>query len=92
MEKEIWKQVTGFENYYDKTQRKPTYFSRWSCQATINVDNVEFEDKSVLTLYVSWYKNRGTTDAMWLLNECDIPIKPTYNDLEAIVKYYKNKK
>ena len=60
MEKEIWKQVTGFENYYIsnlgnvksikkgsskilklgsatngykqttiKTQRKPTYFSRW---------------------------------------------------------------
>ena len=29
MEKEIWKQVTGFEDYYDKTQRKPTYFSRW---------------------------------------------------------------
>ena len=60
--------------------------------ATINVDNVDFEDKNMLALYVSWYKNRGATDAMWLLDECDIPIKPTYNDLEAIVKYYKNNK
>jgi hypothetical protein len=39
-------------------------------------------------LMVSWYKNRGRTDAMWLLSDVDDPVKPTQTDLEKILKYY----
>jgi len=42
-----------------------------------------------LCLWVSWYKSRGRTDAMWVLNEDDEPRVPTFDDLQTIIDYYK---
>lgn len=42
-----------------------------------------------LALWVSWYKSRGRTDAMWLLNEHDSPVPPTEHDVLAIVIMYR---
>lgn len=41
-----------------------------------------------LCLWVTWYKSRGRTEAMWILDEYNTPRLPTYNDLEQIANYY----
>lgn len=38
-----------------------------------------------LALWVSWYKRRGRTEAMWLLSEYDPPHLPTEKDCLAII-------
>jgi len=43
-----------------------------------------------LCLWVSWYKQRGATEAMWILNEEDPPRQPTFDELVEIVNYYNN--
>lgn len=37
-----------------------------------------------LSLWVSWYKNRGQTEAMWLLSEYGAPVPPTEDDVIRI--------
>jgi hypothetical protein len=56
-------------------------------------DAVGWEDPKEITalglcLFVSWYKSRGRTEAMWLLDEDKIPRKPTLEDLKRITDYY----
>jgi hypothetical protein len=60
--------------------------------STIKVNEVDLLDGDALTLWVSWYKHRGRTDAMWLLNEYDTPRIPTERDCLAIINFYKEKK
>jgi len=55
--------------------------------ATIKVDHVEL-DGSPLALWVSWYKNRGSTQAMWLLFDKFPPRMPTELECLAIVAAY----
>ena len=43
-------------------------------------------------LWLSWYKRRGATDAMWLLSSYDSPRLPTRSDLQEIVDVYINGK
>jgi len=44
------------------------------------------------TLWVSWYKSRGRTDALWLLyDELYPPTIPTLDEVEAIVAHYEQK-
>ena len=43
-----------------------------------------------LCLWVSWYKSRGRTEAMYILSENEPPKIPTFNDLKNIVEYYYN--
>lgn len=38
------------------------------------------------TLWVSWYKSRGRTEAMWLLDEFAVPRRPTEAECLAILK------
>lgn len=38
-----------------------------------------------LALWVSWYKHRGATDAMWLLDSHDVPRKPTEAECLEII-------
>lgn len=61
--------------------------------ATINIAEIEHlydneETRMGLCLFVSWYKSRGSTEAMWILDENNIPRVPTRQELEAIVEYY----
>lgn len=51
--------------------------------ATICVDGVGIPSGEAYALWVTWYKNRGATDAMWLLNEGE-PRRPTEKDCVAI--------
>lgn len=44
-----------------------------------------------LCLWVSWYKSRGTTDAMWLLDHYCQPKQPTFDQLEYIANWYYKK-
>ncbi len=55
--------------------------------ATIKVDHIELDD-SPLALWVSWYKSRGSTDAMWLLYEKAQPRKPTEAQCLKIISAY----
>ena len=54
---------------------------------SINVDEVNL-DEPALCLWVSWYKSRGGTDAMWLLSDSREPKLPTFDDLQKIYDYY----
>jgi len=57
--------------------------------ATINIyDILEVEG---MALWVSWYKQRGRTDALWILDSLHNPRKPTEKELIAIINYYSKK-
>ena len=59
--------------------------------ATFNIHYIESYIGNCL--YVAWYKQRGSTGAIWILGgEGDIPRKPTEKELLAIIKYYKEVK
>lgn len=55
---------------------------------TIKTDDIDSNADLGLCLWVSWYKNRGRTDAMWILNQDSPPRVPTIKDLNAILDYY----
>lgn len=56
--------------------------------ATIELDCVDLEDYRVC-LYVGWYKNRGRTEAMWLMPDVGDPRPPTEAEALAIIELYK---
>lgn len=59
--------------------------------ATICLDEIGYGDSPIgLALWVSWYKSRGRTDAMWILDECDTPRSPSEGELLAIIEHYEN--
>lgn len=41
-----------------------------------------------LSLWLTWYKRRGRTQALWLLGEEDAPRRPTEADVLAILTHY----
>jgi hypothetical protein len=53
--------------------------------ATIKIDGVDLPSGSADALWVAWYKNRGRTEAMWLLSRYDPPRQPTEADCAAII-------
>ena len=59
--------------------------------ATINIHDIE-DDKGRYIgrcLYVAWYKNRGATEAIWILDgEGDTPRQPTEQELLAIIRHF----
>ena len=55
--------------------------------ATIKIDHLEIDDRP-LALWVSWYKSRGRTDAMWLLFDNKPPRKPTEAECLSVVAAY----
>ena len=56
---------------------------------TIKIDDIE--EVNGMALWVSWYKNRGTTDAMWILDSYNEPRRPTEKECLAIIEYFKKK-
>lgn len=55
---------------------------------TIMIDGVELDGgRSPLALWVSWYKQRGRTDEMWLLYYAFPPEIPSESDLLAILAH-----
>ena len=57
---------------------------------SINVDDVALQEPA-LCLWVSWYKNRGGTDQMWLLPEFGSPREVTFDDIQRIYDFYISK-
>lgn len=55
--------------------------------AALKVSDVTIPSGHALTLWVSWYKSRGRTEAMWLLSEDEPPRVPTAADLDAIIEH-----
>lgn len=51
--------------------------------ATVNIHDLEIS--GAMALWVSWYKNRGSTDAMWLLFSDKPPRRPTEDECLRIV-------
>ena len=52
--------------------------------STIQIDEIDLPGNGAYALWVTWYKHRGRTDAMWLLSE-DETRKPTEADALAII-------
>jgi len=46
-----------------------------------------YEDMG-LCLWVSWYKSRGATESMWILDAYKAPRRPTFEELETITEHY----
>lgn len=55
--------------------------------ATIRVDHLEIAGRP-LALWVSWYKSRGATDAMWLMFDGAPPRRPTEAECLLIAHSY----
>jgi len=61
--------------------------------ATINIDAVDdsYQNHIGRCLYVAWYKQRGKTEALWILGgEEDEPRNPTEDELLAIINHYRD--
>lgn len=59
--------------------------------ATFNIHEVEDDKCNYIgrCLYMAWYKQRGCTEALWILDgEDDVPRKPTEKELLAIIRHY----
>jgi hypothetical protein len=56
--------------------------------AIIKIDDIEEIDG--LALWITWYKTRGGTDALWILDSLNAPRNPTEKELLLIHKHYKN--
>ena len=71
-------------------QELPAFIDYQYCDdqkyATVNISDGEIAGFP-LALWVSWYKQRGTTDAMWLLFEHEPPRLPTLAEVNIILDY-----
>lgn len=57
--------------------------------ATVHIDDVELNgDWLGLALWVSWYKNRGTTEAVWILDHTGVPRQPSEAEVLAVLASY----
>lgn len=54
----------------------------------LDVAEIWVGDYHALSLWVSWYKSRGGTDAMWLLAEHGPPRPPTESECRRIAEWF----
>lgn len=60
--------------------------------ATVRIDHIDdLPSGNSMALWVSWYKSRGGTDAVWLLSQDIAPRRPTEADCIAICAAYRVK-
>lgn len=57
---------------------------QWTATIDLSARGMPFEIGR--TLWVSWYKSRGKTDALWLLDEDAEPRRPTETEILAIME------
>lgn len=84
--------VNMIRDICDERQKKlPSGVEYQYCEdqkyAIIKVDDLDIAG-SPLALWVSWYKNRGATDAMWLLHESAPPRRPKETECLKIIRAY----
>lgn len=77
---------------YDGQQRMPDGVDYRYCEdqkyATVRVDDIDGLD-GALTMWVTWYKNRGKTDGVWLLFSDIPPRAPTEDEVRRVVSHYR---
>lgn len=54
----------------------------------VDLADTELASGPARSLWMSWYKSRGRTEAMWLLDEDQAPRTPTEADLVAILQSF----
>lgn len=59
--------------------------------ATVNVDDIDFENDRPLCFWLSWYKNRGRTQSALLLFDDGSSRAPTESEVLLITEYVKKK-
>lgn len=53
------------------------------------IDQVLLDDEPLgLTLWMSWYKDRGRIEALWLLDEHNAPRRPSEREIVAVLQAY----
>jgi hypothetical protein len=58
--------------------------------ATIKIDHIECDGERIgEALWVCWYKSRGRTDAVWVLDSYEAPRRPTEEELIVVSHAYK---
>jgi len=62
-----------------------------SSHATILISDIRLEDNWMgRCLYLEWYKDRGKTDTVQIMDGNEVPRCPSEEELLAIIKYYKD--
>lgn len=58
--------------------------------ATVKIEEVEDSagGRIGMALWVAWYKNRGKTDAVWILDNDNPPRVPTEGELERVIQSF----
>lgn len=61
--------------------------------ATVNIDDIETPNgnRIGMALWVSWYKRRGSTDAVWVLDNHHPPRIPTEEEVVTIVNHFRTR-
>ncbi len=57
--------------------------------ATVKVDELEID--SALALWVTWYKDRGKTDGMWLMFSDQPPRPPTQQEAAIVIQAFQRR-
>ena len=76
---------SGVDYRYCEDQK---YATIWLSELCDNLDERATPMLLGLALWVSWYKNRGRTEAMWLLDNDMPPRPPTEAECLAIIDHY----
>lgn len=58
--------------------------------ATVKIDDLEMDNgnRIGMALWVAWYKSRGKTDAIWILDYDEPPRAPTEKELNRIIEAF----
>lgn len=72
-------EISGLQHYFKNDQH----------YCTIDISDVLMEDESFgVALWVTWYKSRGRTEQIWVLDDANVPRRPTETEVLAICHYY----
>ena len=54
--------------------------------ATVQIDGIDNYDEAIgLALWLTWYKSRGSTDAIWVLDSTRPPRAPSEDEVLAVL-------
>jgi hypothetical protein len=79
------------DNHYEGASREfsATWRHEDQSAASIDVSRIDMPRDYDLTLWVTWYKHRGRTEAMYLLGANSEPRPPYEDECVAVIDYYR---
>lgn len=80
-----------YDTYYGSEDTRICHHNHDGDQhmVSLNVGDVDLASGPALTLWLSWYKDRGRTEAAWLLTEDTPPRLPTEQDMLTIYEAFR---